>query len=83
MTYMKGDYISTSSRYGESKPGCFAYIDETVKDGDLYISTIGIYDGEGKENKIFDFNVGTLSGDPNDVFSLAKETYLSNFSIID
>ena len=52
MTYMKGDYISTSSRYGESKPGCFAYIDETVKDGDLYISAIGIYDGEGKENRL-------------------------------
>ncbi|WP_316437544.1 hypothetical protein [Klebsiella pneumoniae] len=83
MTHMKGDYISTSSRYGESKPGCFAYIDDTVKDGDLYISTIGVYDEEGKENKIFDFNVGTLSGDPGDVFSLAKETYLSNFSIID
>lgn len=83
MTYMKGDYISTNSRYGESKAGCFAYIDDTVKDGDLYISAIGIYDGEGKENKIFDFNVGTLSGEPDDVFSLAKETYLSNFSIID
>lgn len=83
MIYMTGDYSSSDERYGVSKSGCFAYIDDTVKDGDLYISTIGIYDGEGKENKIFVFNVGTLSGDVNEVFSLAKETYLSNFSIID
>lgn len=83
MSYMTGDYSSSDERYGESTNDCYAYIDDTVKDGDLYISTIGIYDGKSKENKIFDFNVGTLSGDANEVFSLAKETYLSNFSIMD
>lgn len=82
MIYMTGDYSSSDERYGESCKNCFAFIEETHKDGDIFISTIAVYSGKDKETEIFRFNVGTISGDENEVFSAALQTYLDSFSLI-
>ncbi|MDS6632210.1 hypothetical protein QYS46_21830 [Klebsiella michiganensis] len=80
MTYMTGDYSSSDDRYGVSKSGCFAFIEKTIQDGDIFVSTIGVYADKEKEEKVFTFNVGTISEDSADIFSAASETYLTGFT---
>ncbi|EUB33288.1 hypothetical protein HMPREF1502_4953 [Klebsiella sp. AS10] len=82
MIYMKGDYSSSDERYGESQAGCFAFIEKTIQDGDIFVSTIGVYADKEKEEEVFTFNVGTISEGSADIFSAASETYLGGFTVV-
>ncbi len=82
MIYMKGDYSSSDERYGISRSGCFAFIEKTIQDGDIFVSAIGVYVDKDKSEEVFIFNVGTISEDSVDIFSAASETYLMGFTVV-
>lgn len=82
MIYMTGDYSSSDERYGESCKNCFAFIEKTVQDRGIFVSTIGVYADKEKTEAVFSFNVGTISEETGDIFSAASETYLAGFTVV-
>ncbi|ASV89665.1 hypothetical protein ACH66Z_08815 [Klebsiella pneumoniae] len=82
MKYLAGDYISTDSRYGDSRKSCYAFADEAIKEGDIFISTIRVFADKNQNIPIFDFNVGTINGDPIEALNKACETFLQGFVVI-
>ncbi|WPJ48979.1 hypothetical protein RCIP0012_00203 [Klebsiella phage RCIP0012] len=79
MIYMTGDYSSSDSRYGTTKSGCFAFVENTIRDGDIFVSTIGVYSDKEKTKTVFVFNVGTITEDIENIMDCAIETYLDGF----
>ncbi|WP_234247806.1 hypothetical protein, partial [Klebsiella pneumoniae] len=64
------------------RSGCFAFIEKTIQDGDIFVSAIGVYVDKDKSEEVFIFNVGTISEDSVDIFSAASETYLMGFTVV-